>query len=602
MAERKTHNTKPSAGRTLIAVAAILVALTTWLAFKDAADGRFLNWDDDRNFLQNESFRGLGLQQLAWACRTFHLGVWQPLAWMLFGVEFVAGDLSPKTYHSFSVFLHVTNAVMFYWLTLTLLRANNPTDEPRDRSMIGIISAAAAALLFAVHPLRVEAVAWISCQPYLPAAFFAMLGLTLYVRGCTRAPAANPAFASPRRQTLAAAFMCYLIAVAFKAPAVTLPLILLLVDVFPLRRVHLFRGFDLRQWAVVLIEKSPFLLVAIGAAFLAMKAKDFNESRMPFSDWSADQRLAQSAYGILFYVWKSLWPTGLAAYYELPNNLSLGVWPFNAMAGAVVIITTLVALFARRAPGLFAAWLAYLILLAPNLGIVQFSQQIAADRYAYFATMPLFVLLAAVLCRIAEGAPMPWPSTSRQKSERIDPTFVGRRRVVRWALSIAFVAALGASAIITHDGIREWRDSVSLWRASVAANPECEHSHCLLGQALAADAQGLSDDEMPRMLADAVGYLREAVRLRPDFAFAHMNLGAALLASGRPAEARASYAAALSHAAMFHFDELARLHAGFALACAFDGDMDEARHHIREADRLGLPIEQLRRLRSAIPN
>ncbi|MBK8267538.1 MAG: tetratricopeptide repeat protein [Planctomycetes bacterium] len=429
-----------------------------------------------------------------------------------------------------------------------------------------------------------------------------MLGLTLYMRGFIQIRTAVHDSIFPRWQTWTAVFACYLVAVAFKAPAVTLPFILLLVDVFPLRRVHLFQGFDLRRWAHVLIEKLPFFFVAIAAAFLAIKAKDFNESRMPFSDWSADQRLAQSAYGILFYVWKSLWPTGLAAYYELPNNLSLGVWPFNAMAGAVVVITTLVALFARRAPGTLIAWLAYLILLAPNLGIVQFSQQIAADRYAYFATMPLFVLLAAVLCCIAEGALMPWPSTSRQKSELIDPAFVGRRRAVRWALSIAFVAALGASAIITHGGIRDWRDSVSLWRASVAANPECEHSHCLLGQALAADAQGLSDDEMPKALADAVRHLREAVRLRPDFAFAHMNLGAALLASGRPAEARASYAAALSHAAMFHSDELARLHAGFALACAFDGDMNEARHHIREADRLGLPIEQLRRLRSAIPN
>jgi len=235
-------------------------------AFWPVLDGEFLNWDDDRNFLENVSFRELGWAQLRWAWSTYHLGVWQPLSWLLLGVQYELGGLDPAVYHATSMILHVANVLMLYLLVLEVLRIGLPagaavhpatkaqlgtskpipfpTDRPVNPAAIRLCAAAAVAV-FAVHPLRVEVVSWISCQPYLPAVFFCQLGILLYLRGCRR-PASTrtggcPAN-QPRAATLVAVFACYVLAVMAKAVAVSLPAVLLILDAYPLRRFSCVGG------------------------------------------------------------------------------------------------------------------------------------------------------------------------------------------------------------------------------------------------------------------------------------------------------------------------------------------------------------------------
>lgn len=577
--ENSKHFSDP---RRLTYTAATLVGLITLFVFLPAVWFEFLNWDDDRNILLNQSFRGLGLDQVSWAIRTYHLGVWQPLAWVLFGFQYVVGGLDHRVYHGFSIALHVINAVTLFFLARLLIqRAQSDPERPFNLTA-ATVGAALAAILFAVHPLRVEPVGWVSCQPYLPSAFFAMLSVILYV--CGHEPGAGPRH---RRKAVVAAFVCYLAALMFKAPAITLPVVLLLVDVFPLRRVRLLRGFDARQWAKAIAEKIPFFIAAVAAAYLALRAKDFNESRMPFSDWSADERLAQSAYGVLFYLWKTLFPTDLAAYYELPVSLSLSRWPFNIMAACVVFGSFALLALSRRAAGLVVAWFAYLMILAPNLGLVQISRQIAADRYAYLATIPLFIALGSMM------------ALAVSRNGHID-----RHRSKTLALSVG--AAIIALVVLTRLHLQTWRDSVSLWRASVAANSACEHSHCELGQALAERSGRLtareSEKERRLILEEAAEHLREAIRLNDGFVFAQSNLGAVLLASGKLKEARSAYESALKHEAMFEDWELARIHAGLAIVLAFDGEKAEAWRHARQAQLRGLPRDEQERLIDALSN
>ena len=140
-----------------------------------------MNWDDDKNFLDNVHYRGLAGDQLKWAFTTFWVGVYQPLAWLLFEVEYVFCKLDPRGYHLTSVVLHATNAVVLYWLTLTLLGRCRP-DPLASGPWARPLSAGLATALFAVHPLRVEVVAWASCQPYLPCALFSMLSVLAYLR------------------------------------------------------------------------------------------------------------------------------------------------------------------------------------------------------------------------------------------------------------------------------------------------------------------------------------------------------------------------------------------------------------------------------------
>ncbi len=581
--------------RLFVALATITVALLTYVAFRPAIEGEFLNWDDDRNIVDNPSFRGLAPEQMSWAWRTYHLGVWQPLAWMLLGAQYEAHRLDPSAYHAVSVAIHAINAAVFFLMSLVLLRAaqscrpmpskpkaaaltSGKLGDHRPTSETGVthatwLAAALATLLFAIHPLRVEPVAWVSCQPYLPAALFFMLAVTVYVVGHR-----TEATLRARVATLILTLLCYIAAVLFKAAAVTLPLVLLIVDVYPLRRIHVLRGFDARRWMTAIGEKLPFFVVACVVAIHALAAKDYNESRVPFNDGSASERLAQSAYGMIFYAWKSIAPTNLAAYYQLPPDLSLTAAPYGFLALAAVVATIIALASARRAPGLAAAWIAYLVVLSPSLGLVQISRQIAADRYGYLATMPLYVMLAAL---IAQGI------------QRAKP----RRAAVLILFAVAGVVVWQGYAMRGY--LADWRDSESLWRASIARDPNCAHSHCQLGQAMAVQAQ-----ERPRqrdaLLSDAAAHFQEAVRLDAEFAFAYSNLGAVLLVSQRFEEARDAYAAALRRATMFSRDELARLHAGLALVLANLGDIPAAREHLREAERHGLPPEQAQRILSVL--
>ncbi|MBX3396890.1 MAG: tetratricopeptide repeat protein [Phycisphaerae bacterium] len=579
MSTQQSEN--PASPRIETVLAALGIAAIAILVFHPILDGRFLNWDDDRNFLSNESFRGLGASQLAWAWRTFHLGVWQPLAWVLFGTQYELGGLDPRIYHAFSVGMHALCAATLFLMAKTILdEAGRQAPAPVRTSAHGqrtsranLIAAAIAATLFALHPLRVEVVAWVSCQPYLPSAFFCMLAVILYIR---RHRDSN----RPRRRILSyfGVITCYLIALAFKAPAITLPIVLLILDVYPLRRVRADsnqRSARAKHRFLALVwEKLPFIMVAVVVAFLAMKAKDVNESRMPFGEWKASERLAQSAYGVVFYLWKTIWPTGLSAFYELPSSMNLMQRPYFAAAIASLALTAVCLVVVRRRAAPLAAWTAYLVILAPNLGMIQISQQIAADRYAYLATVPLFLLLAGAI-RAAWNRPF---------------------RPVRAVVIASVCVTCIALSFVARGEMRSWRNSESLWTAALAVNPRCAHAHCALGQALASDAQTAPAGDRDKLLADAAAHLAESARLKPDFAFAYSNLGAVCLYAGRYDDARAAYVRALDFANQFASDELSRIHAGLAIAFSHLGDKEAAWQHIRLAQRLGLPPEQVERL------
>ena len=198
---------------------AIPLALLVIYAFIPALDNGFVDWDDRQNFLENPYFRGLGAAQVKWAWTTFWVGVYQPLAWLLFEAQYVFCQLNPRGYHLTSLLLQVANAVVLYVLTVALL-VRCRTDSCLESPWTCSLSAGLATALFAVHPLRVEAVAWASCQPYLPCILFSMLAVLAYLR-------AFPMDSSPRWGWLVGSFLLFVAALLFKAVAVSLPAVLL---------------------------------------------------------------------------------------------------------------------------------------------------------------------------------------------------------------------------------------------------------------------------------------------------------------------------------------------------------------------------------------
>ena len=297
---------------------AIPLALIVIYAFIPVLDNGFVNWDDDENFLDNPYFRGLGAAQVKWAWTTFWLGVYQPLAWLLFEAQYVFCQLDPRGYHLTSLLLHVANAVVLYVLTVALL-VRCRTDSCLESPWTCSLGAGLATALFAVHPLRVEAVAWASCQPYLPCVLFSMLAVLAYLR-------AFPTGSSPRWGWLVGSFLLFVAALLFHAVAVSLPAVLLILDVYPLRRFGdgpgRWFGASARR---ALLEKVPFVMTSLLFMGLAIAAKP--QSRFPVEHYDASGGIAQACYGIWFYILKTVLPLDLIALYPLPKEIELARTP-----------------------------------------------------------------------------------------------------------------------------------------------------------------------------------------------------------------------------------------------------------------------------------
>jgi hypothetical protein len=521
---------------------AVLLAILAFVAFLPVLGNGFVQLDDHHNFLYNPHYRGLGRAEITWAWTTELLGVYQPLGWMLLEAEYVAVGLEPAGYHLTSLLLHSLTAVALFFLTLALVGRALPAVLAANPKGV-VLGSALAVALFAVHPLRVEAVAWVSCQTYLPCAAMAVLATRAYLRA---------ADAPPRRRVAGLTVTCVLFALAllFKATAVALPAVFLVLDYEPLRRLgrgpgRWFGPAARRVWT----EKVPFLAVSLVFAVLAIHAKISNDSVLSLEQRGPMSRIAQSCYGACFYLWKTVWPTGLCTYYPGPNRFDWRAPSYLACAALLAAASAALFRLRRRHPGLLAAWVAYLTLLAPNSGLVPIDDQVATDRYSYLATMAWVPLLAAAIARLTG------PGHGR-----------GPITIAVTAAGLGLIAVLSASSWML---CRTWRDTAALAAHAIAHGGRNPQIYLSLGQGLEqrgdlsgaeasfAEALQLEPSNVPAMvmlgmarlrqgqIAEAIALLTEAVRLQPDMPEAHNILGSALASEGRYAEAAAQFAEAL---------------------------------------------------------
>ena len=477
---------------------AIGVGLLAAAAFLPSLGNGFVEeWDDQKNFLTNLDFRGLGLDQLRWAWTTTLLGVYQPLGWMLLELQYVLGGMRPSTYHLASILMHGAVAVALYALIFELLRRVRPA-RPADRRWALPAASALAAALFAAHPLRVEAVAWVSCQTYLPCAFFCATAALAYLRARRGGGSGRPGWP-------VGSFALFVAALLSKAVAVGLPAALLVLDVYPLGRLGPGRwtGPEARRaWR----EKVPFALLAFVFAVIALVAKRSARAALNVKEPAFDlgTRLVHAGYGLGLYVYETLVPVNLVAYDVAPGRFEPTEPRFVLGVAAAFALTAAAVALRRRWPGLLAAWVAYVAIVLPNLGLVRFGPQLAADRYSYLSTMGFFALVAAALARGLVSA---------------------RRPAVVIAGTLAVVAGL---SVLTWRQCRTWHDTETLW------------AHALThGAGYSADLHNnLGAARARRGEYDAAAVeLAEAVRLRPDYVEARASLGEVCRRLGRLDEA-----------------------------------------------------------------
>ena len=514
-------------------VALAVIFMATLAAFSPTLSGQFLNWDDYKFYVINPHYRGLGWAQLRWMFTTTYNGPYQPLAWVSLACDFLLWGMDPFGYHLTNVVLHALAAVVLYIVIQQLLALARGPGGPERAAC-----AAFGALCFAVHPLRVESVAWVSERRDVLSGLFYMATIAAYLK--------SRAKAKPWR---AIALLSFIFALLSKGTAVTLPAALVILDIYPLRRLPAEPGrWFSREARTVWAEKLPFFAAALAAAGIGFWGQYHGGVIRPLVSYDLAQRAAQACYGLVFYLWKTAVPLRLSPLYPLPRHLDPWTWPFLGSAAVVAALGVVLFRLRGRRPAGLAAFAHYILTLSPVIGFVQFGPQIAADRYSYLSCLSVAVLAAGgaeellgalapagrlpVLLALALAVGALGGAARRQTSVWHDSQTLWRHAVAVDPSNAAARSNLAGALFVSGRA----REAVELYRESLALDPDIAETHTSLGAAL--DSLGRPGEAMEEY--------KEAVRLSPRLADARANLGAALLKQGLAAEAAAQYREAVS--------------------------------------------------------
>ncbi len=499
--------------------------LATVAAFLPVLGNGFVDWDDDKNFINNPHFRGLGAEQLHWMWTTFHMGHYVPLSWMTLGLDYQLWGMNPAGYHLTSLLLHAANAVIVFALLRCLLTLANP--EERQATLV-TLAAGIGAMVFALHPLRVESVAWATERRDVLSGLFFFSSILEYVRsrGSTR-----------ERRGYLIALALFACALLSKATAMTLPAVLLLINAYPLRRI----GGDVGWWSVaarrVYRELVPFGVLALATAALSIIALH------PPTQLSAGAKIAVSAYSLMFYLWKELAPLDLSPLYEMPQQINPAEPRFLVSYVFVVVLAVALWIAARRKQwGFVAATAAFVVITLPMLGAVQNGPQIAADRYTYHAAPAVALMFAAGALWLLQ-----------------------RGRARTFAVAIVVAITLGA---LTWQQSEVWRNSESLWQQVLDVDPNSSIAHSSMANVR----------YKQNRVEEGVEHSQRAVAINPNYAEGYNGLGVGLEREGHGADAIAAYERALSLQPAF--DEAAT---NLGVSLAQQGDVNAAIEHYQRA-------------------
>lgn len=501
----------------------ICLATLTWLVFGQTLHHQFLNYDDGEYVVKNAQVaRGLTLEGIVWAFTHVHSSNWHPLTWISHMMDCQLYGLNPGGHHVTNVLLHAATAILLF-LVLRLMTGTF------WRSVF-------VAAVFALHPLRVESVAWVAERKDLLSGLFFMLTIWAYVR-YARAPW------SPFRYALV--LLLFAIGLMCKPMLVTVPFVLILLDYWPLNRFPPPQDSRGRRPTIdrrLILEKLPFLGLSLVSCLITLFAQ--KSSMAPVAKISLPLRLGNAVVSYTDYLRQMFWPKDLAVLYPW-EAARLGLWNI-LLSGALLAAITVAVFVLRRRRYLVTGWLWYLVMLGPVIGILQVGNQARADRYTYLPQIGLYLLLAWGAVELCAG----WRH---------------RRALLASVASIILVASIFTSrAQAAH-----WRDSEALWSHALSCTTDNIVAEGNLGEACFAKGKrreamtyfqnslriepnqasilsclGVFFLELGQT-AESLAHLQRAVALEPNFADAHFNLGNTYLEIGQAKDALSHYERAL---------------------------------------------------------
>jgi len=485
------HPLADEANKTVKIIICVLLVLATFAIYSQVQDHEFINFDDDLYITKNLNVQaGLTSESISWAFTTFATGNWFPLTWFSYMLDYQLYGSHAKGYLLTNLFFHIANSLLLF---LVLFR------------MTGAIwQSAFVASMFAFHPLNVESVAWAAERNNVLRTLFWLLTMWAYIRYAEKS--------TIKKYGLVLLF--FALGLMSKPMLVTLPFVLLLLDYWPLERFKLGqreREFKIAQKdkyfngekniSKLVLEKFPLLILS--ALFSITTLILFKNHTQ------VDGSVAQDPVSILTiltnvlisyfeYLWKMLWPKGLAILYAHPGN-TLAVWKGVLCGIALLVITTISIRLIKKAPYFVVGWFWYLGTLIPVIGFITVGHHLIADRYAYLPLIGIFVIIA-------------WGVPELLKEWHY------RKNVLTASAGILILTLMP----ITWIQVSHWKSSITVFKHAIRVTdkkyPGFSVAHYNLGDALLDKGR----------ISEAISHYKMAIKVNPDYALAHYNLGIAL--------------------------------------------------------------------------
>lgn len=491
--------------------AGICVFAVVFAVFSGAMQNDFVALDDPDFIKNNPMIQTLSLHNLWEMATSLYQGVWHPLTWLSHAADYLFFRLNPAGHHFTNIVLHSLNSVWVFALFTRLSAENNPAMPMRPALLIGGMM---VAILFGIHPLRVESVAWVSNRKDLLCAFFI---LATYLAYLSYVSALDKKI---RKIWYGAALSLMLLALMSKSMAVTIPVVMLIMDVYPLKRLQ-----TLAQTWKLIVEKLPFFALSLLVGTATLISLRRLGVLVSTATLSMHDRVINSFKSILFYIEKTLWPVHLIPIYPLTGKDDASAI-VSLMPAAVVIAITLacVWLWRKEKPVLPVVWAYYLITVAPVLGIMQAGRQAAADRYTYLSTLSFYFLVGLAVARL-------WGGGSMSSSGSV-PTQTRRGAILMTGAII--MSVLGYMSI---QQTKIWRNSEIFWGYIAETVP---------GGLAVADYNLGQIYQQAGKIREAEAKYKQASERDPKYVDAHNGLGLLYYEQGLYAEAEAEYKRALA--------------------------------------------------------
>lgn len=491
LAERAADS--PARRKAILLGLSFLAAVLTFLVYLPSLNNGFLNWDDPVYIYENRNIRSVGLDFFRWVSTAVISANWHPVTMLSHAIDYAFWGNDPFGHHLTSVIIHAINTFLVALLAIKLLDRNG---NKNSSGIMAITAGVFTAVLFGVHPVHVESVAWASERKDVLCALFYLLSAHIYIK-----------YALKNSGWLIyyfAALFLFALALMSKPMAVSLPAALLIIDFFALGRIDSIKSFIRRG----VIEKLPFYLLALIFSAVTIYTQSF-QAMVPLDNYPLGTRVLSAIKTCVFYLYKMLLPVGLAPFYPKPKAIDIFDPGYLAFALAFIAITVATVLLIRRKRLFAGAWAFYLVTLLPVIGIVQVGGQAAADRYTYLPSIAPFLLAGFTLGFFME-------------------------RKTRFIKAAAVLSALFVTIILSYKTVRQievWKDPMSFWSYEISVYPEEPLAYINRGYVFE-DA-----GDLEAALAD----FTKATELMPEYAENHLNRGSVLSALGRHAEAVNSF-------------------------------------------------------------